>query len=159
MDLKTHKIETYLAKTTILASGGIGQTYALTTNPVVATGDGIAMAYRAKAAMEHMQFIQFHPTALYGHTGDAAFLISEAVRGFGAVLKTKAGESFMEKYDERGSLASRDIVARAIDTEMKTRGEACVYLDCRHLDMDEFKKHFPNIYQRCMDSGIDVAKI
>ncbi|MBL6447842.1 L-aspartate oxidase [Fulvivirga sp. 29W222] len=158
MDLKTHKIETYVAKTTVLASGGIGQTYKITTNPEVATGDGIAMAYRAKATMEHMQFIQFHPTALYGHAGDTAFLISEAVRGFGAVLKTKEGESFMEKYDERGSLASRDIVARAIDTEMKTRGEECAYLDCRHLDIQEFKKHFPNIYQKCLESGIDVAK-
>lgn len=158
MDLKSHKIETYLAKITVLASGGIGQVYSLTTNPVVATGDGIAMAYRAKAQMEHMQFIQFHPTALYGHGGHAAFLISEAVRGFGAILRTKDGEPFMDRYDKRGSLASRDIVARAIDAEMKTRGEEHVYLDCRHLDMDGFKAHFPNIYQKCQDSGIDVSK-
>ena len=158
MDLNTHKIETYVAKITILASGGIGQVYKLTTNPAVATGDGIAMAYRAKATMKHMQFVQFHPTALAGSTGDTAFLISEAVRGFGAILKTREGEAFMEKYDERGSLASRDIVARAIDTELKERGEEWVYLDCRHLNIEEFKRHFPNIYQKCLGEGIDVTK-
>ncbi|ELR69465.1 L-aspartate oxidase [Fulvivirga imtechensis AK7] len=158
LDLKTHKIETYIAKTTILASGGIGQVYQLTTNPAVATGDGIAMAYRAKALLENMQFVQFHPTALYGNPGETAFLISEAVRGFGAILKTRNGKTFMEKYDERGSLASRDIVARAIDSEMKASGDPCVFLDCRHLDIEEFKEHFPNIYQKCLSLDIDVAK-
>lgn len=158
LDLKTNHTETYVARTTILASGGIGQVYKLTTNPAVATGDGIAMAYRAKALLENMQFVQFHPTALYGSPGDTAFLISEAVRGFGAILKTKDGEPFMEKYDERGSLASRDIVARAIDSEMKASGEPCVFLDCRHLNLDEFREHFPNIYQKCLSLDIDVAK-
>lgn len=158
LDLHTNATETYVAKTTILASGGIGQVYQLTTNPPVATGDGIAMAYRAKAALQNMQFVQFHPTALYGNPGETAFLISEAVRGFGAILKTADGQSFMEKYDERGSLASRDIVARAIDSEMKASGEPCVFLDCRHLNIDEFKEHFPNIYQKCLSLGIDVAR-
>jgi L-aspartate oxidase len=116
------------------------------------------MAYRAKAEVSHMQFIQFHPTALYGSKGDRAFLISEAVRGFGAILKTGDEQPFMKKYDERGSLASRDIVARAIDTEMKSRGTEHVYLDCRHLDIDEFRKKFPTIYETCLDYGIDVAK-
>lgn len=158
LDLRTNTTETYLAKVTILASGGIGQVYQLTTNPPVATGDGIAMAYRAKAHVENMQFVQFHPTALYGHPGETAFLISEAVRGFGAILKTKDEQPFMDKYDERGSLASRDIVARAIDSEMKISGDPCVFLDCRHLDIDGFKEQFPNIYQKCLSLDIDVAK-
>jgi len=158
MDLKKHGIRVITARATIMASGGVGQVYKLTTNPDVTTGDGIAMAYRAKSIIDHMEFIQFHPTALYGHEGDQAFLISEAVRGFGAVLKTKDGRSFMEKYDERGSLASRDIVARAIDSEMKTRGNEFVYLDCRHLDLGEFINHFPNIYNMCSSIGIDVAE-
>lgn len=157
MDLKQHKIETFAASATVLASGGIGQVYRLTTNPEVATGDGIAMAYRAKAHAEGLQFIQFHPTALYGHAGAQAFLISEAVRGFGAVLKTGDGSEFMEKYDERGSLASRDIVARAIDTEMKASGKEHVFLDCRHLDRGEFSKRFPNIFRKCLSMGIDIA--
>lgn len=158
LDLETQKTETFIAKATILASGGIGQVYKLTTNPAIATGDGIAMAYRAKALVEHMQFVQFHPTALYGHAGNTAFLISEAVRGFGAILKDKEGQPFMEKYDSRGSLASRDIVARAIDSELKANGEPCVYLDCRHLDLEEFQAHFPNIYKKCLSSGIDITK-
>lgn len=157
MNLEKHEIQTIAAGATILASGGVGQVYKLTTNPEVATGDGIAMAYRAKAVIEHMEFIQFHPTALYGHTADRAFLISEAVRGFGAVLKTKDGHSFMEKYDERGSLASRDIVARAIDSEMKVRGDESVFLDCRHLDINEFANRFPNIHKKCHSMDVDVA--
>ncbi len=157
MDLNSGSIKTFLSKVTILASGGVGQVYKLTTNPVVATGDGIAMAGRAKAAIEHMQFVQFHPTALYGDEEEQAFLISEAVRGFGAVLKTREGELFMEKYDERGSLASRDIVARAIDTEMKARGDEYVHLDCTHLDQQEFSKRFPNIYKKCLSLGIDLS--
>jgi L-aspartate oxidase len=155
MNLTNDRIETYVSGATILATGGIGQVYKITTNPGVATGDGIAMAYRAKALIRHMQFIQFHPTALFGEKDEQAFLISEAVRGFGAVLKTRSGESFMEKYDERGSLASRDIVARAIDHEMKKSGDEFVLLDCRHLDQEELKKRFPNIYGKCISRGID----
>jgi L-aspartate oxidase len=160
MDLKTHEVKTYLSKTTVLASGGVGQVYKLTTNPKVATGDGIAMAYRAKAQIGEMEFIQFHPTAFYGESdaSGTAFLISEAVRGFGAILKTKDGHSFMEKYDPRGSLASRDIVARSIDKELKEQGDPCVYIDCRHLDTDEFKSRFPKIFTYCKESGIDISK-
>lgn len=157
MDLGTGNIKTFVSRVTILASGGIGQVYKLTTNPVVATGDGIAIASRAKAVIDHMQFVQFHPTALYGDEEEQAFLISEAVRGFGAILKTKEGEPFMKKYDERGSLASRDIVARAIDQEMKTSGDEHVYLDCTQLDQKEFKKRFPNIYKKCGSMGIDTS--
>ncbi len=157
MDLKTNSVKKISAGATVLAAGGAGQVYELTTNPPVATGDGIAMAYRAKASVKHMQFIQFHPTALYGSRDQRAFLISEAVRGFGAIIKTAEGEPFMKKYDKRGSLASRDIVARAIDTEMKARGTEHVYLDCRDLDIKEFKKRFPTIYKTCLDNGIDAA--
>ncbi|MGL1888623.1 MAG: L-aspartate oxidase [Reichenbachiella sp.] len=154
---KTKRIETYQAKITLLASGGIGHVYQNTTNPKVATGDGIAMAYRAKAQVKHMEFVQFHPTALYetdrkGQT----FLISEAVRGFGAKLRDSNGDLFMHRYDEREDLASRDIVSRAIDAEMKNRGEDFVYLDCRHLDLDEFERHFPNILNKCKSIGIDI---
>ncbi|NBC26431.1 MAG: L-aspartate oxidase [Bacteroidetes bacterium] len=158
MNLENNRVLKVSAGATVLASGGAGQVYDLTTNPPVATGDGVAMAYRAKAEVSQMQFIQFHPTALYGSKGDRAFLISEAVRGFGAILKTGDGKPFMKKYDERGSLASRDIVARAIDTEMKASGKEHVYLDCRELDIDAFKDHFPTIYETCREYGIDVAE-
>lgn len=158
MNLKGGQIETFIASATILASGGAGQVYEMTTNPAVATGDGMAMAFRAKAIVERMEFIQFHPTALFGSRDETAFLISEAVRGFGAELKTADGEPFMKRYDERGSLASRDIVARAIDTELKKRGDESVFLDCRELDIDEFKSRFPNIYQKCLSIGVDVAE-
>jgi L-aspartate oxidase len=157
MDLADGSIKTFVSRATILASGGIGQVYKITTNPVVATGDGIAMADRAKALVRHMQFVQFHPTALYGDKDEQAFLISEAVRGFGAILKTKNGELFMKKYDERGSLASRDIVARAIDHEMKTSGDEYVCLDCTHLDQKELKNRFPNIIRKCESVGIDTS--
>ena len=149
---------TVLAKITVLASGGIGQVYGHTTNPKVATGDGIAMAYRIKAKIKELEFIQFHPTALYNPDETPAFLISEAVRGFGARLRTVDGKEFMSNYDDRAELASRDIVARAIDTELKKRGDSFVYLDCTHLDEQEFSAHFPTIKKKCADLGIDVHR-
>lgn len=157
LDQKTNRIDTYLATSVVLATGGAGQVYAATTNPNVATGDGIAMAYRAKAKIEDMEFVQFHPTSLY-HPGESpAFLISEAVRGFGAHLKNKAGERFMLKVDERAELAPRDIVSRAIDNELIRTGDQYVYLDCTHLDSEEFINHFPNIYEKCKSLGIDIV--
>ncbi len=154
---KTKKIDTYMATSIVLATGGTGQVYAATTNPVVATGDGIAMAYRAKAKIEDMEFVQFHPTSLYQPGESPAFLISEAVRGFGAYLRNKKGERFMPKVDKRAELAPRDIVARAIDSELIKSGDQYVYLDCTHLDMDAFINHFPNISEKCKSVGIDVA--
>lgn len=155
LNQKTNKIDTYLASSVVLATGGVGQVYAATTNPVIATGDGIAMAYRAKARITDMEFVQFHPTALYQPGESPSFLISEAVRGFGAYLRNKAGERFMLKIDERGELAPRDIVSRAINTELIFTGDPHVYLDCTHLDMSEFIKHFPNIFEKCKSLGID----
>ena len=156
LNKKNLKIETFLARATVIATGGAGQVYRSTTNPVIATGDGIAMLYRAKGRTANMEFVQFHPTSLYSTAGEnPAFLISEAVRGFGAILRTNDGASFMEKYDDRLSLAPRDIVARAIDHEMKVRGEEHVSLDCTHLDRHAFEEHFPNILEKCRKSGID----
>lgn len=155
----TNLIETILAKTTVMCTGGTGQVYRNTTNPVIATGDGIAMVYRAKGRMANMEFVQFHPTALYHPSGEHPdFLISEAVRGFGGILKDASGREFMNEYDKRGSLAPRDIVARAIDNEMKSLGVDHMYLDCRHLDHDAFLEHFPNIYEKCKSLGIDCFK-
>jgi len=158
MNEKTQDIDTYIAKVTILATGGAGQVYASTTNPVIATGDGIAMAYRAKAKIADMQYVQFHPTSLHEPGKSPAFLISEAVRGFGAYLRNSDGERFMLAIDERAELASRDIVSRAIDMELKKSGASCVYLDCTHLDQKAFVKHFPNIVERCQSIGIYVSK-
>ncbi|MEK8179170.1 L-aspartate oxidase [Flavobacterium buctense] len=158
LDEKSNEKITIHSRFTILATGGIGQVYQQTTNPKIATGDGIAMAIRAKAKISDMEFIQFHPTALYAPNSLSTFLISEAVRGFGGQLKTKNGHRFMFDYDVRGELASRDIVSRSIETELKNSGEACVYLDCTQLDLVEFKKHFPTIYENCLLEGIDVAK-
>ncbi len=146
------------ADCTTLASGGMGQVYGHTTNPAVATGDGIAMAYRAKARIENMEFIQFHPTAFYDGKNQSSFLISEAVRGFGAFLRNKKGKRFVLDYDARGELASRDIVSRAIDSEMKKSGEECVFLDCTHLEIQELKIHFPNIYETCLKNNIDLEE-
>ncbi|CAM1347196.1 L-aspartate oxidase [Tenacibaculum crassostreae] len=146
------------AQHTLLASGGIGNVYGHTTNPIIATGDGIAMAYRAKALIKDMEFVQFHPTVLYNQEQGSSFLISEAVRGFGAYLRNKKGERFMLAYDERAELASRDIVSQSIDKELKKSGDSHVFLDCTHLEVASFKKHFPNIYQKCIDLHIDISK-
>jgi L-aspartate oxidase len=158
LNLQTNKIEKILSKITLLATGGNGQVYRTTTNPSIATGDGVAMVYRAKGKIENMEFIQFHPTALYeaGVKGQA-FLITEAVRGDGGVLRNKNGEAFMERYDQRKDLAPRDIVARAIDSEMKRTGTEHVWLDCRHFTKEKFVEHFPNIYQKCLSIGIDIT--
>ncbi|TDD94402.1 L-aspartate oxidase [Flavobacterium cellulosilyticum] len=158
LDQKTNEVLTFQSDFTLLATGGIGHIYGHTTNPVIATGDGIAMAHRANASIKEMEFIQFHPTALYDSRTGTSFLISEAVRGFGAHLRTKNGHQFMLDYDPRGDLASRDIVSQCIDLELKKSGEECVYLDCTHLDLEPFVKHFPMIYNHCKNLGIDIAK-
>lgn len=159
LNLETNRIEKILSATTLLATGGNGQVYRTTTNPAIATGDGVAMVYRAKGRIENMEFIQFHPTALYepGLRGQA-FLITEAVRGDGGILRNKEGEAFMERYDPRRDLAPRDIVARAIDSEMKRTGTEHVWLDCRHFSKEKFIGHFPNIYQKCLSIGIDISQ-
>ena len=151
-------VDTFLAKVTLMATGGTGAVYQTTTNPLVATGDGIAMVYRAKGTVQDMEFIQFHPTALF-HPGDRpSFLITEAMRGYGAMLRNRKGERFMERYDSRLELAPRDVVARAIDSEMKLNGDECVYLDVTHKDPEETRRHFPNIYAKCLSLGIDITK-
>ena len=158
-DPDTHKIDTILSRVTVLATGGIGAVYSSTTNPNIATGDGFAMAYRAKATVQDMEFVQFHPTALYHH-GEThpAYLITEAMRGYGGILRLPNGEEFMQKYDRRLSLAPRDIVARAIDKEMKIHGLDHVCLDVTHKDPEETRHHFPNIYAKCQSIGIDIPR-
>lgn len=153
------RIDTYLSKVTLMATGGTGAVYATTTNPNIATGDGIAMVYRAKGLVKGMEFVQFHPTALYNpKERHPAYLITEAMRGYGGILRLPSGEEFMQKYDERLSLAPRDIVARAIDKEMKIHGIDHVYLDVTHKDPEETRHHFPNIYAKCLSIGIDITK-
>ncbi len=158
LDQVTNDIDTFLSRVTMMATGGIGSVYQTTTNPLVATGDGIAMVARAKGEIRGMEFVQFHPTALYHPGARPSFLITEAMRGYGGVLKTCDGKEFMHKYDARGSLAPRDIVARAIDTEMKERGEDHVYLDVTHKKPDETRTHFPGIYEKCLSYGIDITR-
>ena len=153
-----NSIDTILAKVTLMASGGAGNVYATTTNPPIATGDGIAMVYRAKGTIEKMEFIQFHPTSLYNPSEKPSFLITEALRGFGGILKDINGSEFMQKYDRRLSLAPRDIVARAIDNELKVSGEDHLYLDCRHLNRNQLIDHFPGVYAKCLSIGIDMTK-
>ncbi|MDD3878040.1 MAG: L-aspartate oxidase [Bacteroidales bacterium] len=157
-DNKTGNIITILSKVTLVATGGSGNVYSNTTNPPLATGDGISMVYRANGEVKDMEFVQFHPTALYYPSEKPSFLITEAMRGFGAVLKDVHNNEFMYKYDERGALAPRDIVARAIDNEMKQSGHSHVYLDSTHLNKNELILHFPYIYAKCLSVGIDITK-
>jgi len=158
LDTRSGEIVTFLARRILLGTGGCGQVYLHTTNPSIATGDGYAMAYRAGAVLANMEFVQFHPTSLYAPQRSATFLVSEAVRGHGGILRTKGGERFMSRYDTRLELAPRDIVARAIDSELKRSGDPCVYLDVTHIAIEEFREHFPNIERECAAIGIDVSK-
>lgn len=158
LDLKKKNIITFLSKATLIGTGGAGHLYATTTNPEIATGDGVAMVYRAKGLIENMEFVQFHPTSLFNPGETPSFLITEAMRGYGGILRNQKGIDFMPKYDERGSLAPRDIVARAIDNELKISGNEHLYLDCTHLDGKALKDHFPNITSKCQTLGIDIGR-
>jgi len=154
---KVGEVCAFTASLTYLATGGIGKVYPYTTNPRTATGDGIAMAYRAGIEVVNMEFIQFHPTLLYHHK-ETAFLISEAVRGEGGILRNGAGEAFMTNYHSDRELAPRDVVARAIDAEMKRCGDNCAFLDVTHLGKDHIVDHFPNIYQKLLGLGLDITR-
>ncbi len=156
-DGSSGETNTILAGKTCIAAGSLGNIFQHTTNPEIATGDGIAMAYRAGISCANMEFVQFHPTTLYHPDGDS-FLISEALRGFGAELKDRNGRAFMNEYHPMASLAPRDVVARAIDQEMKRAGDACVYLDVRHIKGEKTKKNFPSIYAKCKELGLDITK-
>jgi L-aspartate oxidase len=154
----SHKTEKFIARVTVIATGGVGQVYKVSTNPEVATGDGIGIAHRAGAFITNMEFIQFHPTAFYSRTDTRRFLVSEALRGYGAYLRNLDGERFMFKYHSQGELACRDIVSRSIDNEIKTSGYPCVYVDCTHLSTEALKQDFPMIHSYCEENGIDLAK-
>lgn len=154
----THQVDTYLAKVTLLATGGVGNVYTTTTNPITATGDGVAMVHRARGVIRDMEFAQFHPTVLYNPAEKPAFLITEAMRGAGAILKDMNGNEFMQKYDSRLSLAPRDIVARAIDKELKMAGASHLYLDARGIGKKELINGFPTIYAKCLEIGLNITK-
>lgn len=158
MDKTTKSIDTYLAKVVMLATGSFGQVYSATTAPVVATGDGQAMVHRAKGWLKDMEFVQFHPTSLYNPTEKPSFLITEAMRGAGGILCNLKGQPFMDKYDNRGSLAPRDIVARAINSEMTKNGDDHVLLNCNAISKEEIMHHFPHIYAKCLEMGLNITK-